>query len=102
MVFSVPHFVVRIRAPFPVMIVRRVLAARVGSAGTAQKSMVVDTHKIPETSPFLTVVETAQYLKVSEKTVYRLLQRGLLKAQPMLRHKKITVVSVRTFATATG
>lgn len=49
---------------------------------------------------FLTVSEAASALKVSQKTVYRLLERGLLKAQPQLRHKRITMASVEKFATA--
>jgi hypothetical protein len=44
------------------------------------------------------VRETAYIIGgVSEKTVYRLLQRGLLKANPALRHKIITAESIQRF-----
>lgn len=49
---------------------------------------------------FLTVRQTAGMLGVSEKTVYRLLDRRLLKASPHLRHKLITVESISAFAAA--
>ena len=37
-----------------------------------------------------TTKEAAAYLKVSQKTVYRLVDRGLLKASKGLRHLRIT------------
>ena len=37
-----------------------------------------------------TTKEAAAYLKVSQKTVYRLVDRGLLKAWKGLRHLRIT------------
>lgn len=43
------------------------------------------------------VRETAFMMGVAEKTVYRLLKRGLLKAPDSLRHKKITADSLRAF-----
>lgn len=47
---------------------------------------------------FVTVKQAAGMLGVSHKTVYRLLERRLLKASPMLRHKLITVASITAFA----
>lgn len=44
------------------------------------------------------VSETAAMLSVSEKTVYRLIKRGFLKAPLELRHKKITAASIKAFA----
>jgi len=46
------------------------------------------------------VCETAAMLSVSEKTVYRLIKRGLLKAPRALRHKMVTTSSIRAFAEA--
>jgi excisionase family DNA binding protein len=37
-----------------------------------------------------TATEVAELLKVEYKTVLRLIQRGLLKAIPGIRHKRIT------------
>lgn len=47
---------------------------------------------------FVTVKQASQLLKVSHKSIYRLLDRGLLKASPALRHKRITVSSINAFA----
>lgn len=49
---------------------------------------------------FMTVKQTAAVLGVSEKTVYRLLDRKHLKASPLLRHKLITMASIKAFANA--
>lgn len=49
---------------------------------------------------FMTVKETAELLGVSEKTIYRLLDRRHLKASPFLRHKMITTASIKAFAAA--
>lgn len=49
-----------------------------------------------------TVAEAAAMLSVSEKTVYRLIRRGYLKAPTQLRHKKITAASIKAFADALG
>ncbi len=46
----------------------------------------------------MTVRQTAGVLRVSDKTVYRLLDRGHLKASPLLRRKLITVASITAFA----
>lgn len=45
----------------------------------------------------LTVAESAKMLGTSQKTIYRLLQRGLLKALPSLRRKQITRKSLEAF-----
>lgn len=56
--------------------------------------------KEPTTLPKLTytVPEAAKMLSVSEKTVYRLLQRGHLQAPAAVRHKLITTSSIKVFA----
>jgi excisionase family DNA binding protein len=58
------------------------------------------TLKEPTILPKLTytVPEAAEMLSVSEKTVYRLLQRGHLKAVAAVRHKLIMVSSIKVFA----
>ncbi len=45
-----------------------------------------------------TVHETATMLSISEKTVYRLIQRGELKAPKAVRTKRITAASIEVFA----
>jgi len=59
--------------------------------------------KEPTTLPKLTytVPETAMMLSMSEKTVYRLLQRGQLKSLATIRHKLIMVSSIKVFAGVT-
>jgi len=47
-----------------------------------------------------TVAETAVMLQVSQKTVYRLIKRGLLRAPSEIRHKRITAASLKAFAGA--
>ncbi len=54
----------------------------------------------PEKPLFYSVKQTAERLGVSHKTIYRLLDRGLLKANPHLRRKLITGSSIRAFAAA--
>jgi excisionase family DNA binding protein len=44
-----------------------------------------------------TVPEVATMLSISEKTVYRLLQRGILKAPAAVGHKLITASSIESF-----
>ncbi len=48
-----------------------------------------------------TIKDTAQILSISEKSVRRLLERGLLKASPALRIKLITRESIEAFAKIT-
>jgi hypothetical protein len=50
---------------------------------------------------FFTIKETAYLLSVSEKSVRRLLERGLLKSSLALRTKLITRESIEAFATLT-
>ncbi len=57
-------------------------------------------HKNDVEPMFYSVDQTAQLLGVSHKTVYRLLDRKLLKANPHLRRKLITGTSIRSFAAA--
>jgi excisionase family DNA binding protein len=49
-----------------------------------------------------TVEETAEILKVSHKTVYRLVDRNYLHATKALRHLRITKKSLDQFLTATS
>jgi hypothetical protein len=48
-----------------------------------------------------TIKETAYMLSVSEKSVRRFLQRGLLKTSKALRTKRITGESIENFMKAT-
>jgi len=58
-----------------------------------QSEMVQDLPRLA-----YSVRETAHIIGgVSEKSVYRLLQRGLLTASPALRHKIITAESIQRF-----
>jgi hypothetical protein len=49
-----------------------------------------------------TVKETATILKCSTKSVYRLIDRDLLKASTALRHIRITKRSLESFLTTTS
>ena len=50
--------------------------------------------KLPLPTPVYTMRETAEILKTSEKTVYRLLVFGKLKRLPALRHVRVTRLSL--------
>lgn len=50
---------------------------------------------------FYTVEEVAGKFGVSRKTVYRLIDRGLLKASSALRHKMILSTSIDEFVATT-
>jgi len=50
---------------------------------------------------FYTVSEVCQMLKVNRKTVYRLIDRDLLKCSSAIRHKRIHAVSLELFITTT-
>jgi len=52
------------------------------------------------TKVFFTVAEVASQFGISQKSVYRLLERGLLKSSPALRRKMIPRASVETFIAA--
>ena len=76
---------------------RRLRKAARREAGNKTRDMTVNPEW--QNKPlFVTVKQAAGMLGVSHKTVYRLLERRLLKASPMLRHKLITVVSINAFA----
>jgi excisionase family DNA binding protein len=49
-----------------------------------------------------TVNETAEMLGLSTKTVYRLIERGLLKSVGALRHKRITRAEIDRFLKTTA
>ena len=49
-----------------------------------------------------TTNEVACLLQVEYKTVLRLIQRGLLKAIPGIRHKRITEQELNRFTSRTG
>ena len=50
---------------------------------------------------FYSVVEVAEMFSVNQKTVYRLLKRGLLKSSSALRHKRIPKSSIDEFVAKT-
>jgi excisionase family DNA binding protein len=50
---------------------------------------------------FFTVPEVSKMLNVNRKTVYKLLDRGLLQASSAIRHKRIHAASVEQFIQAT-
>jgi excisionase family DNA binding protein len=52
---------------------------------------------VGETVNIYTAREVAGMLKVEYKTVLRLIQRGLLKAIPGIRHKRITEQELRRY-----
>lgn len=51
---------------------------------------------------FYTVSEVAGMFGISQKSVYRLLYRGLLKSSSALRHKRITRASIEAFVDTTA
>jgi len=53
------------------------------------------------TRMFYSVVEVAEMFGISRKSVYRLLDRGLLKSSGALRHKLISRRSVEEFLNTT-
>lgn len=46
---------------------------------------------------FYSVLEVSEMFGISQKSVYRLLARGLLTSSPALRHKRISKVSIDAF-----
>jgi len=50
---------------------------------------------------FYSVSEVSVRFNVSKKTIYRLLDRGLLKSSSALRHKRISRASVEKFVADT-
>jgi predicted DNA-binding protein (UPF0251 family) len=57
-------------------------------------------HNNPSDKVFLTVADVADQFGISQKSVYRLLDRGLLKSSDALRKKMIPRASVETFIAA--
>jgi len=57
--------------------------------------------KSPLPKLMFTVPEAAIMLSISEKTVYRLIKRGVLKAPAEVRTKLITTASIELFAGVT-
>ena len=55
----------------------------------------------PSKRIFLSVEEVAQLFGLSKKTVYRLLDRGLLRSSNAVRHKMILKASVDEFVAKT-
>jgi len=51
---------------------------------------------------FYTVAEVSEMFGISRKSVYRLLDRGLLKSSSALRHKMISRSSVEGFLSTTS
>lgn len=51
---------------------------------------------------FYTVAEVSEMFAISRKSVYRLLDRGLLKSSSALRHKLISRSSVEEFLSTTS
>ena len=68
--------------------------------GWKKETMQVST-KNSSGQSFYTVSEVCQMLKVDRKTVYRLLERGLLKSSTALRHKRIYSGSFDAFVDTT-
>jgi hypothetical protein len=58
----------------------------------------IEQTKGERTKLLFTIEETSKILSMSIKSVRRLLERGLLKANPALRIKLITRDSIETFA----
>ena len=48
-----------------------------------------------------TVPEAAELLGVSEKSIYRLIERGLLRSAGGMRHKRITPAEIERYLKAT-
>ena len=77
-----------------------------GTATAALKRFARATNyrmKLPKTKSLLpklmfTVHEAASMLSMSEKTVYRLIKRGDLRASTAIRTKLITAASIELFA----
>jgi hypothetical protein len=64
-----------------------------------ETAKMTETVKLPKL--LYTIKETAAMLSVSEKSVRRLLERGLLKSSAALRIKLISRESIEAFARAT-
>jgi len=65
--------------------------------GFKQQTMSTITHPVVSEKEFYSVSEVAAKFGISQKSVYRLLDRGLLKASSALRKKMIPKASVAQF-----
>lgn len=66
-----------------------------------KNEQIVKPSLIQLTKLLYSIRETAQILSMSEKSVRRLLERGLLQANPALRIKLVTAESIQAFAKMT-
>jgi excisionase family DNA binding protein len=62
----------------------------------------MDISQIQEELVVYTVPEVAVILKISEKSVYRLIERNLLKSCCALRHKRVSEKELERFIQATN
>ena len=67
-------------------------------ARATNQRMNLPKPKSPLPKLMFTVHEAATMLSISEKTVYRLIKRGELKAPTAIRTKLITAASIELFA----
>jgi excisionase family DNA binding protein len=85
------------------LLLKRVLI----EAAPKQTVAPVQVPACPQVQPLksrlmFTVKETAEALGISEKTVYRLVQRNLLRTSRALRHIRIPKSEIERFLTATA
>jgi hypothetical protein len=64
--------------------------ATIGKDGLGQETLLFPVSKV------------AEMFSISQKSVYRLLQRGLLESSSALRHKMITRASIEKFVSTTS
>jgi hypothetical protein len=64
--------------------------ATIGRDGLGQETLLFPVSKV------------AEMFSISQKSVYRLLQRGLLESSSALRHKMITRASIEKFVSTTS
>jgi excisionase family DNA binding protein len=58
--------------------------------------------EVLEVKPVLTVAETAQLLNLCSKTIYGLVEKGVLRTLPHLRKRLITRQSIEAFIDSAG
>lgn len=58
--------------------------------------------EVLEVKPVLTVAETAQLLNLCSKTIYGLVEKGVLQTLPHLRKRLITRQSIEAFINSAG
>ena len=64
------------------------------------KTMEISTPNVGSSKVFYTVAEVSSKFGISQKSVYRLLERGVLKSSNALRKKMIPHTSIETFIAA--